>query len=210
MSTLTGLDERTLTSIRAYDEHAREYQRALRYSRPKADVERFGTHTTPGDLVLDAGCGPANDLRLLRDLGVHPVGVDLSMGALVEARVLMPRHPLVRTPLDDLPFRPGVFGGLWLSRAFDHLPRATWAETFTHLLSFVDHGPVYLSCVRGSIDLAEEQDQILGTVYRSAASEDEIEGLLASHGLREVEVELRPDPIHQRRRPMVVAHGQLP
>lgn len=210
MATLTGLDERTLASIRAYDEHARDYQEALRYSRPEADVERFGMHTTDGDLVLDAGCGPANDLRLLRDLGVHPVGVDLSMGALTEARMLMPRHPLVRTPLGDLPFRPGVFGGLWLSRTFDHLPRAVWTDTFTSLLSFVDHGPVYLSCVRGSIDMAEERDSILGTVYRSAASEGEIEGLLASHGLRDIGVELRPDPVHDRRRPMVVAHARLP
>lgn len=204
------LDKRTLASIEAYDEHARAYQEALRYRRPKADAQRFGMRTTDGDLVLDAGCGPASDLRLLRDLGVHPVGVDLAMGALEEARLLMPSHPLVRTPLHDLPFRPGVFGGLWLSRTFDHLPRGQWADLFTYLLSFVDHGPVYLSCVRGSIDLEEEEDEVLGQVYRSAASEEEIEGLMLSHGLHDVEVTLRPDPQHEHRRPVVAAHGHLP
>lgn len=204
------LDKRTLASIEAYDEHARDYQEALRYRRPKADAQRFGLRIVTGDLVLDAGCGPASDLRLLRDLGVHPVGVDLSMGALKEARLLMPRHPLVRSPLHDLPFQRGAFGGLWLSRAFDHLPRSQWSGLFTYLLSFVDHGPVYLSCVRGSIDLVEEEDAVLGTVYRSAASEEEIEGLLLSHGLHDVEVELRPDPLYDRRRPMVVAHAHLP
>lgn len=207
---LAELDDRTLASISAYDDHAREYQETLRYSRPRADVERFGTDVTQGDLVLDAGCGPGSDLRLLRDLQIHPVGVDLSMGALREARILMPSHPLVRTPLRDLPFRPGAFGGLWANRAFDHLPRELWSDTFTHLLSFVDHGPVYLSCVRGGIDMREEEDSILGRVYRSAASEEEVAGMFASHGLSDVEVELRPDPVHDRKRPVVVAFGRLP
>ena len=204
------LDERTRRSIAAYGEHAREYQEALRLKRPASDVRRFAAYAQKGDLVLDAGCGPASDLRLLRDIGVHPVGVDLSMGALQEARMLMPRHPLVRAPLDDLPFAPGSFGGLWLSRSFDHLPRSSWPELFTYLLGFASHGPVYLSCVRGNADLAEDDDPILGRVWRSAASEQEVDGMFKSHGLRDVEVELRPDPLLDRRRPVVVALAHLP
>jgi len=103
------LDERTLGSVAAYDEHARAYQESLRLRRPVADLRRFADKTRRGDLVLDAGCGPANDLRLLRDAGVHPVGVDLSLGALREARMLLPRHPLVQAPLHDLPFAPRSF-----------------------------------------------------------------------------------------------------
>lgn len=203
----TTLDDRTKASIAAYDEHAREYQETLRRKRPAADIRRFAAFTTRGDLVLDAGCGPANDLRLLRDIGVHPVGVDLSEGALAEARMLLPRHPLVRAPLHDLPFKPNSFGGLWLSGTFDHLPRAQWRPTFAHLLTFLDHGPVYLSCVRGTRDLAEVEEPILGTVYRSEATEQEIEALFASHGLKDVQVELRPDPLLDRKRPWVVALG---
>lgn len=204
------LDERTLASIAAYDEHAREYQETLRYARPKADVRRFASKGRRGDLVLDVACGPGSDLRLLRDTGLHPVGVDLSMGALREGRMLLPRHPLVRTPLDDLPFTPGVFGGMWANRAFDHLPRGVWADVFTYLLSFVSHGPIYVSCLRGRADLLEDEDPVLGTVYRSAASEEEIEGLLLSHGVNDVRVELRPDPMYEHKRTSVVAFGVLP
>lgn len=203
------LDERTLRSVAAYDEHARAYQESLRLRRPSADVRRFAVHVTRGDLILDAGCGPANDLRLLRDAGVHPVGVDLSLGALLEARMLLPRHPLVRAPLDQLPFRPRSFGGLWLSGAFTHLPRATWRNTFAALLEHLAGGPVYFSCPRGEQDLAPVEDPVLGEIFVSGASEAEVEGLFTSHGFKDVTVEVRPDPILDRRRPLVVALGTL-
>jgi SAM-dependent methyltransferase len=203
------LDERTRTSIAAYDDHARAYQESLRLKRPVADVRRFADRANRGDLVLDAGCGPANDLRLLRDAGVHPVGVDLSAGALLEARMLLPRHPLVRAPLHRLPFAPRSFGGLWLSGTFNHLPRGVWRETFAGLLELLASGPVYLACYRGSVDLERLEDPVLGSIYVSAATEPEIEGLFGAHGLRDVTVEVRPDPVHDRRRPWVVALGTL-
>ena len=203
------LDERTLRSVAAYDEHARAYQESLRLRRPVADVRRFGALASRGDLVLDAGCGPANDLRLLRDTGVHPVGADLSLGALREARMLLPRHPLVQAPLHDLPFRPRSFGGLWLSGSFNHLPRAAWRPTFAALLELLDTGPVYLSGLRGTADLRVETDPVLGEVHNSAVTEEEMTALCRSHGLRDLTVEVRPDPIVGRARPWVVALGVL-
>jgi SAM-dependent methyltransferase len=203
------LDERTLASVAAYDEHARAYQESLRLKRPVADVRRFAAFARRDDLVLDAGCGPANDLRLLRDAGVHPVGVDLAFGALREARMLLPRHPLVQASLDRLPFAPRSFGGLWLSGAFTHLPRGAWRPTFAGLLDLLDRGPVYLSCYRGNADLEPVTDPVLGELYVSEASEVEIEALMVSHGLLDVTVEVRPDPIVDRRRLWVVALGRL-
>lgn len=203
------LDERTLASVAAYDEHARAYQESLRLKRPVADVRRFAAFARRDDLVLDAGCGPANDLRLLRDAGVHPVGVDLSLGALKEARMLLPRHPLVRAPLDELPFRPRSFGGLWLSGALTHLPRAAWQPTLTSLIELLDRGPVYFSCYRGTSDLLPVEDAVLGQVFVSAATESEVEAMLTSHGIKDLTVEVRPDPILDRSRPWVVAIGQL-
>jgi SAM-dependent methyltransferase len=201
------LDPRTLVSVAAYDDHARAYQEAFRLRRPLADVRRFADLAEPDCLVLDAGCGPANDLRLLADAGVHPVGVDLSMGALRYARMLLPRHPLVRAPLHDLPFRPGSFGGLWLSSAFTHLPKEQWRPLFTYLLEQMPAGPVYLSCYRGTADMELVDDQVLGKVYRTQATEEEVGALMAGHGLRDLSVEVRGDLIVDRRRPWVVALG---
>lgn len=206
---MVELDERTRASVAAYDAHAREYQAALRLKRPVADVRRFADMAKRDDLVLDAGCGPATDLRLLRDAGVHPVGVDLALGALREARMLLPRHPLVQAPIQALPFRARSFGGLWLSGSLTNLPRGRWRETFASLLDLLDSGPVYLACYRGTRDLVEVDDPVLGRLYVSEATEGELEALFASHGLTEVSIEVRPDPILDRRRLWVVALGRF-
>lgn len=203
------LDQRTLRSVAAYDEHAREYQEALRLKRPVADVRRFAAFARRDDLVLDVGCGPASDLRLLRDAGVHPVGLDLSLGALREARMLLPRHPLVQAPLHRLPFRSHAFRGLWCSGTLTHLPRADWRPTFVGLIDLLAEGPVYLSCLRSDADLDPYDDPVLGPVHVSGASEQEVEALLGSHGIRDLTVEVRPDPLLDRRRPWVVALGRL-
>lgn len=202
------LDPRTRDAIELYDKHAREYQETLRRKRPVADLRRFAAFTTRGDLVLDAGCGPASDLRLLRDAGVHPVGVDLARGALTEARMLLPRHPLVVAPLQRLPFKPRSFGGLWLSGSFNHLPQREWEPTFAHLMSLLDTGPVHFSCILGERDLAPVEDPILGRIHRTDATEEVVASLMASHGLQDLQVSLRPDPLLERKRPWVVGLGR--
>ena len=203
------MDDRTRASIAAYGEPAREYQETLRKRRPFQDIRRFAQMAEPGSLVLDVGCGPANDLRALSDTGLHPVGVDLSYGALQEAHLLLPRHALVQAPYDRLPFPIRVFGGLWMSGSFQHLPRSEWRDVFARLLTYLKAGPVYFSCIRGTGDLAEVEDPILGTVYRSDATEEEVEALLSSHGVTDLQIELRPDPLLDRKRAWVVGLGRV-
>jgi SAM-dependent methyltransferase len=203
------LDRRTLASIAAYDAHAADYQTALRLKRPVADLRRFADMAGRGALVLDVGCGPASDLRLLTDAGVVAVGVDLSAGVLAFARMLLPRQPLVRAPFHDLPFAAGTFAGLWMSSAFTHLPRDAWRPTFAYLRGLQHRGPVYFSCHHGSADLEPVADPALGTVWCSQATPDEVASLLRGHGLRDVRVELRPDPVVDRKRLWVVASGRV-
>lgn len=202
------LDPRTIAAIGQFDKHAQAYQQALRHKRPVADLRRFAALARRGDLVLDAGCGPASDLRILVDLGLHPVGVDLSEGVLAEARMLLPRHPLVRAPLQALPFRARSFGGLWLSGTMNHLRRDEWRSTLDACMGLLERGPVYFSCIRGQRDLEEVEDPILGRIHRSDATEDEVKELLGSYGLSDLTVEVRPDPILDRRRPWIVALGR--
>lgn len=202
------IDPRTWDAIALYDKHAIEYQETLRRKRPVADLRRFAAFTQRDDLVLDAGCGPATDLRLLRDAGLHPVGVDLSRGVLTEARMLLPRHPLVQAPLQRLPFKPRSFGGLWLSGSFNHLRRDEWAPTMAGLMRLLDRGPVYFSCILGTRDLELVEDPILGKVHRTDATEADVEAMMKAQGLRDLQIDVRPDPILERRRPWVVALGR--
>jgi len=203
------MDPRTRSAIDAYGPVAREYRDQVRLRRPVADVRRFASAARRDDLVLDVGCGPANDLRVLRDAGLHPVGIDLSFGVLTEARVLLPRHPLVHADFEDPPFIDRSFGGLWMSGAFAHLPRDRWRDTLARLLRLIGSGPVYFTCHRGRADLDRFNDPLLGEVHVSAATEAEVEALLRSLGVSEVSVEVRPDLRLDRRVPWVVAHGRV-
>lgn len=205
---LADLDPRTARSIAAYDAVASEYQLRLRQHRPITDIKRFASGLERGTLVLDAGCGPANDMRLLRDHGAQPIGLDLSAGALAHARVLLPRDGLVRGSVQDPPFADGSFGGLWCNGGLTHLPRDQWRAAFAALVRTVASGPVMLSAYRGTVDLVEVEDDVLGTIHVSAATEDEIAGMFEERGLVDVRVEVRPDPLHGRRRPTVYAHGR--
>ena len=201
------LDPRTRASVAAYGPNAQAYQAAFRRSRPTSDLRRFADRAERGRIVLDLGCGPANDLRMLSDIGLHPIGVDLSLGALQFARVLQPRQGLLNAALHDIPVKDGCAGALWMSSSFTHLPRAQWAPTFAAVLTKLDHGPVYFSCYRGEADMEPIDDQLLGEVHRSQATEDEIERMFLAHGFQDLSIEIRPDPLVDRRRPWVVALG---
>lgn len=205
----TRIDPRTQGSIDAYGPVAGEYRDQVRLRRPVADVRRFASFARRDDLVLDVGCGPANDLRVLRDAGLHPVGIDLSFGALTEARILLPRHPLVFADFGDPPFLDRSFGGLWMSGAFAHLPRDRWRDTLTRLLRLIGSGPVYFTCHRGRADLEPFNDPLLGAIHVSAATEDEVEGLLRSLGVTDLSVDVRPDMRMDRKVPWVVALGRV-
>ncbi len=202
------VDDRTMLSIAAYDEHADDYQHVFRMKRPSTAIRRFAEWAGRGALVADVGCGPGTDLRLLTDAGLHVVGMDASLGALQYARLLMPRTALVRTFLHDLPFPVDTFAGMWMSSAFTHLPRAQWPQVFGHLMTRMGSGPVYFSCYRGTADMEPVDDATLGEVHRSQATESEVESLLVNHGFDDITIEVQPDPIVDRRRPWVVGMGR--
>jgi SAM-dependent methyltransferase len=207
---LSDLDPRTRASIEAYDDVAADYQLQLRTHRPQTDVKRFARDLTRGTVVLDAGCGPANDIRLLRDRGLHVIGLDMSEGALDHARLLLPRDGLVRGPLEDQPFADDSFGGLWCNGGLDHTPRDRWRAVFTALVRTLEQGPVMLSCYRGTVDMVEVTDDLLGTIHVSAITEDEAVTMFEERGLVDIRVEVRPDPLHGRRRPNLVVHARKP
>jgi SAM-dependent methyltransferase len=202
-------DPRTQRSIDAYGPVAREYREQVRLRRPVADMRRFAGFARRDDLVLDVGCGPANDLRGLRDVGLHPVGIDLSFAALVEARTLLPRHPLIQAGFEDPPFTDRSFGGLWMSGAFAHLPRDHWRDVLARLLRLIASGPVYFTCHRGTADLQPFNDPLLGEINVSAATEDEVTTMLRSLGVVDLTVDVRPDLRLDRRVPWVVALGRV-
>src|SRR5579884_1249545 len=76
-----------------------------------------------GALVLDLGCGPAQDSRYLLKKGFRPVGLDGTWPFLLRARKRAGRLSLVMADLEALPFHPDSFDGVWAAASLIHLPK---------------------------------------------------------------------------------------
>jgi ubiquinone/menaquinone biosynthesis C-methylase UbiE len=91
----------------------------------------------PGDLVLDLGCGPANQLTMIAALNpeVRFVGVDLSEAMLAQARANFARHGLANVVLirQDISRLPGIadcsVDAVISTMALHHLPGFAQLET---------------------------------------------------------------------------------
>jgi SAM-dependent methyltransferase len=90
--------------------------------------DRFYSETawTPewlaGKLVLDGGCGAGRFLEVATRSGARVVGVDLSDAVDAVAKTLADREglDLVQAKIDQLPFRPGSFDGVYCIGVIQH------------------------------------------------------------------------------------------
>ncbi|MDQ3344610.1 MAG: SAM-dependent methyltransferase, partial [Actinomycetota bacterium] len=69
-SVTTSDSDRITATVARYDAVAAEYQEAWRQHRPLDAIRKFAALAGRGGIVLDPACGPALDVRLLRDAGL--------------------------------------------------------------------------------------------------------------------------------------------
>jgi ubiquinone/menaquinone biosynthesis C-methylase UbiE len=190
-------DPRTATSVAAYDRAAAAYQEQWRQRRPRDAARKFGALAGRGARVLDVACGPALDVRLLRDQGLKVVAGDLSHESMKLGRILFPKGSLACWDYRRLPFRDAAFGGIWSPAALQHLPRREIRAALAELRRVHARGPIFLTFQEGSGELEPMQDEPAGTVYVTRITADELKALLIGAGYAEVEVETRPDPLER-------------
>lgn len=100
----------------------------------------------PGGRVLDAGCGPGRDLAAFTQLGVDPLGVDLSSGMV--AVCAANGHPAMASDLRHLPLADGTFAGVWASASLVHLDSEGAAAALAELHRVSRAGAVLFANVK--------------------------------------------------------------
>jgi ubiquinone/menaquinone biosynthesis C-methylase UbiE len=188
---LDRLDE----TLEAYDAAAAEYQAAWRDRRPLDAVRRFAGMAGRGAWVCDIACGPALDLRVLRDQGLRVVAGDRSWPSMRIGKTLFPKGSLACWDYRRLPFRDRTFDGIWAPAALQHLPRAQIRAAMGELRRVHRRGPIFLSFREGSTDLCVVDDPPAGRVWAIAVEAVELYALLLDAGYTDVEVDHRPDPL---------------
>jgi len=151
-------DARRDTVRRGYDEVADRYLAARASGGDMALLEEVVERLSPGDAVLDAGCGAGVPvMRELARAGMNVAGVDLSIAQLELARSRVSTADLAEADLVTLPFRRGSFAGLVSFYAVIHVPRDYHRAVFAEFRRVLCPGGVALLCL-GARDLPEDDD----------------------------------------------------
>jgi ubiquinone/menaquinone biosynthesis C-methylase UbiE len=203
------VDQRTALSIAAYDAAAADYLERWREHRPLDAVRRFAGLAGRGSRVIDVACGPALDIRLLRDAGLHVVAGDRSHEVMRVGKTYFPKGSLARWDLRQLPFPDAAFDGVWAPAALQHLPTAEIRPALAELRRVHRAGPIFLSFREGRGELEPFDDDPAGTVFATTITGDELRALLLAAGYVEVEVDARPDPFERPGVTWIYGWGRL-
>jgi len=201
---------RTEESIAAYDAAAEAYQEQWRTLRPRDAVRTFASRAGRGARVLDPACGPALDIRLLRDAGLMVYAGDLSHEVMRVAKTLFPKGALARWDFRRLPFRDGAFDGVWAPAALQHLPRRGIRPALAELRRVHGRGPIFITFREGEEELAPFDDPPAGTVYTTTVTDLQLKALLLDAGYVDVEIERRPDPLERAGVTWLYGWGRVP
>ena len=181
-----------------YDRVASEYLAARPSDGADARLlDELADRLTPGDLVLDAGCGAGLPVEpRLQAAGFSVVGLDLS-----GVQLDLARHngfsDVVQGDLASVPFRSGAFRAAVSFYAIIHVPRGDHLEVFRELRRVVAPGGPLLLCL-GARDVPadHDRDSWLGApMYWSHYDADTNIALLREAGLTVVWSRIVDDPM---------------
>jgi ubiquinone/menaquinone biosynthesis C-methylase UbiE len=187
--------DRMAQTVDAYDLAAVAYQEVWKDQRPLDAIRKFAGMAGHRARVCDVACGPALDLRWLRDQGLKVVGGDLSQQSVQLAKLLFPKGRIARWDYRRLPFGDRAFDGVWAPAALQHLPRAQIRPAFAELRRVQRRGPIFITFREGSSDLVPVEDPPAGAVWAISVTTEELYALLLDAGYTDVEIERRPDPL---------------
>lgn len=142
-------------------------------------MDRFAELLEGGN-VLDAGCGPGRDARLLAQRGLDLTGVDVSEEMINLARESSDSEFHVMD-VRDLEFETGSFDGIWCSSTIFFLEKVEMQqvlESFSDLL--VEEGILYINFKEGSGTYIKERWG--SSVEETRVQQDEAEDMLEEAG----------------------------
>ena len=161
-------------TLNVYSEQVEAYQKVAMTTEESAALNRFLTHLTPGEHILDFGCGPGHHAEQMLAAGFQvsaidatPEFVDAAKARGVDARVGF---------FNDLT-EVEAYDAIWASFSLLHAPRAEFPQHMTAMhRALKPGGHLYLGLKLGT---GEKRDSI-GRLY-SYFSEDELRDHLKAH-----------------------------
>jgi ubiquinone/menaquinone biosynthesis C-methylase UbiE len=152
----------------------------------------LGSRITPGERVLDLGCGTGAFTALLAEAGAEVIGADVAEAALARARPAHTGLSFELVPLDGpLPFEDSSFELVWASEVIEHVAdTARWLSEVRRvlaprgrlLLTTPSHGRIAVA-LRGLERYSEPLGDHLHLYTRRS-----LHGLLDDFGFSEIDI----------------------
>lgn len=140
------LDSSDSSTIRFYEQHADEYfERTV-----NANLEHlygpFLRLVPKGGRILDAGCGSGRDLKVFKERGYCPFGVDSSVKLVQLARAYAGVQSEV-SRIQDIDFE-AAFDAVWACASLLHLPKAELNDGLQRLRKALRKGGVLFASIQ--------------------------------------------------------------
>lgn len=134
-------------TLNFYEDNATRYAQLVSGFSMDPELRRFRSYLQPGARVLDVGCGGGRDLVVLKELGLHPIGLDFSpkLAALAAERS---GSETIVGDMRDPPFADATFDGIWAAAAILHLDRNELMPTLRQFRRLLAPGGVLFASMK--------------------------------------------------------------
>ena len=146
------------TTRQTYDQHAEQIAERLWNVDVAELCDTFCSLLPPKARILDIGCGPGRDSAHFNSIGHWSVGMDLSIGMLLDASRRTPGY-YVHGDMTALPFAPYCFDAAWMSASLLHLPRSAAPDVLAQVYAILKPGGVlFIALKKGVGEVWEERE----------------------------------------------------
>lgn len=187
------MTDSTKTTIDTYDQCADAYaEKFMEYPEYQKMMVRFRDgYVKAGDAVLDIGCGPGNNAKIVSEKGVILMGIDLSADMVERAKSHVPTGFFRKGDMRRI-YETGPFDVVIASFCIVHLIPEETRELIHKMASLLESGgALYLSFMVGKKDGFETTSfSGDGEIYFVYHDPDQIKGWLKETHLTVVESHL--------------------
>jgi len=165
-----------------YQRHYRAYHQKTFHIDPSSFLEPLIRHLTPGDTLLDVGCGSGRDLFWLKEHGFKVTGFERSEGLATLAR----KHvgcEIIEGDFEHFDFSKHNFDAILLSGSLVHIPHAQLETVFGNVMGGLGEGGKVLVSLKEGTGSSTGGD---GRIFYFWQNED-LRDIFSRHGFRVLE-----------------------